>query len=75
MLFGGVLARVVVELSPSNLISLISGFALLAYVVLLFRRLDRVARIYLVVSLGISVWIILFGTYDRELIVKAINSR
>lgn len=74
MLFGGVLARVVVELSPSNLISLISGFALLAYVVLLFRRLDRVARIYLVVSLGISVWIILFGTYDRELIVKAINS-
>lgn len=74
LLFSAVLVRVAVEFSPSNLLSAFSGFALVAYVALLFGRSGRVPRIYLIVSCGIAIWVFLYGTYDRDLIVKAINN-
>lgn len=74
LLFSAVLARVVAELSPLILLSALSGFALVAYVALLFGRLGRVPRLYLVVSLGIAIWVFLYGTYHRDLVVKAINN-
>lgn len=74
LLFSAILARVATELSPSIFLSALSGLALVAYVVLQFGQLGRVPRIYLVVSLGIAIWVFLYGTYDQDLVVKAINN-